>query len=233
MDAKEIMRENISSLVDGELENQQLDIILLALENDEYANIWNAYHQIGDALRSDELAFTLSSDFSTRMSARLALEPELTNIESEVSARVNNVRLISDAGALKHGVISLGLAGRQRWGTAKKISIVGATATATAVAAMYFAGSQLMVASNGSSTRKQTEIINASTVSALSERNDPTTARNRNLSIIQSPSTTQGAIMLRDPGIDDYLLAHQRVSPSIYSTAQYARSATFSSDSEK
>jgi sigma-E factor negative regulatory protein RseA len=38
---------------------------------------------------------------------------------------------------------------------------------------------------------------------------------------------------LRDPGIDDYLLAHQRFSPSVYSTAQYARSATFVNDSNK
>jgi sigma-E factor negative regulatory protein RseA len=39
--------------------------------------------------------------------------------------------------------------------------------------------------------------------------------------------------MLRDPDIDDYLLAHQRFSPSVYSTAQYARSATFATDTEK
>ncbi len=39
--------------------------------------------------------------------------------------------------------------------------------------------------------------------------------------------------VLRDPRIDDYLLAHQRFSPSVYSTAQYARSATFAVDSEK
>lgn len=34
-------------------------------------------------------------------------------------------------------------------------------------------------------------------------------------------------VILRDPGIDDYLLAHQRFSPSVYSSAQYVRSATF------
>lgn len=39
--------------------------------------------------------------------------------------------------------------------------------------------------------------------------------------------------VLRDPRIDDYLLAHQRFSPSVYSTAQYARSATFAVESEK
>jgi sigma-E factor negative regulatory protein RseA len=40
-------------------------------------------------------------------------------------------------------------------------------------------------------------------------------------------------VVLRDPRINEYLLAHQRFSPSVYSTAQYARSATFANDSNK
>jgi sigma-E factor negative regulatory protein RseA len=40
-------------------------------------------------------------------------------------------------------------------------------------------------------------------------------------------------VVLRDPRIDEYLLAHQRFSPSVYSTAQYARSAIFATDSTK
>ena len=40
-------------------------------------------------------------------------------------------------------------------------------------------------------------------------------------------------VVLRDSQIDEYLLAHQRFSPSLYSTAQYARSSTFASDSTK
>jgi sigma-E factor negative regulatory protein RseA len=38
---------------------------------------------------------------------------------------------------------------------------------------------------------------------------------------------------LRGQGIDEYLMAHQRFSPSVYSSAQYARSATFANDSGK
>jgi sigma-E factor negative regulatory protein RseA len=38
---------------------------------------------------------------------------------------------------------------------------------------------------------------------------------------------------LHDLRIDDYLLAHQQFSPSLYSTAQYARSATFAIDTDK
>ena len=38
---------------------------------------------------------------------------------------------------------------------------------------------------------------------------------------------------LRGQGIDEYLMAHQRFSPSVYSSAQYARSATFANESGK
>jgi len=41
-----------------------------------------------------------------------------------------------------------------------------------------------------------------------------------------------GAVM-RTQGIDEYLMAHQRFSPSLYSSAQYARSATFANESGK
>lgn len=34
-------------------------------------------------------------------------------------------------------------------------------------------------------------------------------------------------VILRDPRIDDYLLAHQRFSPSMHHNAQYTRSANF------
>lgn len=39
--------------------------------------------------------------------------------------------------------------------------------------------------------------------------------------------------VLREQGIDEYLMAHQRFSPSVYSSAQYARSATFANESGK
>ncbi len=42
-----------------------------------------------------------------------------------------------------------------------------------------------------------------------------------------------GTVVLRDPRMEEYLLAHQRFSPSVFSTAQFARSATFATDSLK
>ena len=42
-----------------------------------------------------------------------------------------------------------------------------------------------------------------------------------------------GVTVLRDPRMEEYLLAHQQYSPSVFSTAQFARSATFATDSLK
>ena len=42
-----------------------------------------------------------------------------------------------------------------------------------------------------------------------------------------------GEAVLRNPQIDEYLVAHQRFSPSLYSTAQYARPSTFAAESSK
>ena len=44
------------------------------------------------------------------------------------------------------------------------------------------------------------------------------------------PAGPAASEVLRNPQIDEYLLAHQRYSPSVYSTAQLARSAIFSTN---
>jgi len=53
--------------------------------------------------------------------------------------------------------------------------------------------------------------------------------------IASADGATQEGSMVRDPRISQYLLAHQRFSPSWNSSAQYARSATYTvtSDSDK
>ena len=40
-------------------------------------------------------------------------------------------------------------------------------------------------------------------------------------------------VVMRDPQIDAYLIAHQQFSPSLYSTAQFARAASFANESAK
>lgn len=49
----------------------------------------------------------------------------------------------------------------------------------------------------------------------------------------QTFGTNAATVVLRDPRMDEYLLAHQRFSPSVFSNAQFSRSATFATESVK
>jgi sigma-E factor negative regulatory protein RseA len=67
------MKERLSELMDGELDDKSAARVIEALRNDrEAVQAWRAYQLIGDALRESRL---LSADFSARFSARLAAEP--------------------------------------------------------------------------------------------------------------------------------------------------------------
>lgn len=199
MRTNEISREQISALADGELGDQQIDMAFATLRQDEVRADWELYHQIGDVLRSDDMAVTLSPGFAARMAARLAAEPTIVALAGQTAEHT-----------LREEKRSL-----RRWAAP---SIAAAAAMATIA---FVTTPQLMVA-----LKEAPRIEGASTSIAAAS----STVENGTGSIvIHAPD----AVVLRDPRIDDYLLAHQRFSPSVYSTAQYARSATFSSDSGK
>lgn len=66
------MAEEISLLMDGELDPQRVDNACRLLRSDEMMASWVCYHVIGDVLRDTG---TLSPAFSGRFAARLAAEP--------------------------------------------------------------------------------------------------------------------------------------------------------------
>jgi sigma-E factor negative regulatory protein RseA len=66
------MKERISQLMDGELDERETDAALRALRGDaEAVAAWRTYHVISDAMRDTPL---LSAGFAARLSARLAAE---------------------------------------------------------------------------------------------------------------------------------------------------------------
>lgn len=77
METGKINREHISALADGELEAVQINRTLHALRDPSQHATWDVYHQIGDAIRSMEIAVPVRADFSARMAARLEAEPTL------------------------------------------------------------------------------------------------------------------------------------------------------------
>ena len=66
------MGEDISRLMDGELDDEQLDVVWAQLKRPEGVATWAGYHVIGDTLRGTQ---RLSPGFSERFAARLAAEP--------------------------------------------------------------------------------------------------------------------------------------------------------------
>lgn len=66
------MNENISRLMDGELDDVELERCLAAMKSDEALDTWACYHAIGDHLRGTPGA---ASGFGSRFAAALAAEP--------------------------------------------------------------------------------------------------------------------------------------------------------------
>jgi len=67
-----VMREQISRLMDGDLEDAEADAVFRALKNTEGLESWTCYHIIGDALRRNGAPI---AGFAGRFAARLDAEP--------------------------------------------------------------------------------------------------------------------------------------------------------------
>ncbi|HEY8101044.1 MAG TPA: sigma-E factor negative regulatory protein [Burkholderiaceae bacterium] len=201
MNTKKIGQERISELVDGELASSYLPVAFATLNSEEGQNTWDIYHQIGDVLRSDDMAISLSPNFAASFSARLEAEPTI---------------LAPGIGQDQVGQQGISIASRVSPRIYKRFSMQGIAVAATVAVFAFISAPQLMVAIKGTPQNGQasTAII----------------ASNSSTSTI---SPTQEGTVLRDPQIDQYLLAHQRFAPSAYSIAQYARPATFATDSDK
>lgn len=215
MNTKDISREQISALADGELTAQHLDVALAALRQPEGRADWEIYHQIGDVLRSDDMAIQMSSGFAARMAARLEAEPVLLAPVAQVlpTNADHDIGVVAAANGLPAGA---------RIGLWRLPNMIAAAAVATVA---FIATPQLMVALTGEAT--VSESASAVPVQTVEATNSGAAALTANT------TTMPEGVILRDPRIDDYLLAHQRFSPSVYSSAQYARSATFATDSNK
>jgi sigma-E factor negative regulatory protein RseA len=225
MDTIKMTQEQISAFADGELSESQTDAVLTGLRGPQGRADWDLYHQIGDVLRSEETSGGLSSGFAARMAARLEAEPAIVAPVIEVA------RERAQRGHAGSGLSSV-----------RRFAMPGIVAAA--IASVAFLGApQLMVAMNGGPAKarsvqepSQSMVASAHTISHASviAASAPIEA---SVTVPSSPDAQpkSGAkeVMLRDEGMDEYLMAHQRFSPSVYSTAQFARSAIFANESGK
>lgn len=210
-------------LADNELAMSDVEAVTLALRQPSLQASWAMYHQIGDVLRSDDMAIAFSAGFNARMIARLDAEPTYLAPVAEQAAMPG----------LNSAKRSVGWSGR-------RLMVPGLAAAAAAaffVMPQWFGstGTHAFSVTSQVATNRQPELQNVSAPLALNAPAGETVGRPSSTQTI-SPTSTSGdatVVVLRDPRIDEYLLAHQRFSPSMYSSAQFARSATFASDANK
>ncbi len=207
-----VPQEKISALADGGLEPSELDSVLASLRQPEGRKEWDLYHQIGDVLRSEDMAIKLSPDFAARMAARLDAEPVILAPAVHASNR---------AGAAANAANK----------NAKRYMASGIAAVLAAFAA-YLVAPGFMTGENAKPEQSYTSSTLAS-ASSHAVASAHALSSEASASLIASADVKHEAVVLRDPNIDEYLLAHQRYSPSLYDTTQFVRSATFETEARK
>lgn len=227
MNTKERTQEQISALADDELSDSQIELALAALRDPQARADWDMYHQIGDVLRSDDMAFSLSAGFSARMAARLEAEPViLAPAPAQQPVQGGQVAAAATGGGAGH------LADRLR-----RLAMPGVAAAAVATA-VFVTAPQMLVAKRDPLPTDGAAVVVVAAQPAPAVLATPAVsvdAASAEAGVERKVVTLeqQQGEVLRDPRIDEYLMAHQRFSPSVYSSAQYARSATFASDTGK
>jgi len=209
METKDMTQEQISALLDSELGDAHIELALATLRRSEGKATWDVYHQIGDVLRSEDMAHEFSDGFTARLLGRLDEEPPIL----APSPRVE----------LQPAQLQQAAAGSARF---KRFGIPMAIAAAAVFALV--AVPQL--------TKKQDRIAGTETIQLPSGGGGGVIVANAPLdSKAPAPVTAADGAVLRDPRLDEYLMAHQRYSPAWNSSAEYARSATYTvtSDSNK
>lgn len=205
METGQIKKEQISAWLDGELPDADPNVMMAALDSPEGRACWDAYHQIGDCLRSDELAIVPSADFSRKLAEGLAAEPHWMIAVAEASqpSRRASPRFKS-----------------WMWpGMAVAASLLGVLVLPHMPIGDATRSSNLM-------TQRAPALPSAQLVSTqpnLQPREQNQLGREASA---QASGPVLEGELLRDPQIDQYLMAHQRFSPAGYSAANYARSGS-------
>ena len=97
------MKEQISALMDGELDGQAADGAIASLRGEgESLEAWRTYHLISDAMRDTRL---LSAGFAARVAERLAQEPTVLAPTNLRRAPVKRLALAAAASVAGVGLV--------------------------------------------------------------------------------------------------------------------------------
>ncbi|MGC7405243.1 sigma-E factor negative regulatory protein [Pandoraea pneumonica] len=202
-----LQAERISALVDGEFDPDELAALLDEADTSGRP-LWDDYHLIGDALRSDELTLPRSeSAFMASFAARLEAEPHLLAPAALADAQASAAQTAGNAGS-RITRINPFLRVRR---------VLPTAAAAAAVAAL----SWVVV------PRLQDHPAGGAQPQVLAQTATPATAAGGSnltrVTLTQQPQAVAAAangagpndlIVLRDARLDQYLAAHQQYAPA-------------------
>ncbi len=193
-------QEQLSALMDGQLQGEQWLQALQFAQQEEGRAAWQAYHVVGDVLRSAELAQGVSSSaFLARFQQRLAQEPEPVSERQEPATRLatpirQELSQAANASVFRWkmlaGFASLAVVASVGWNSWDRLQQNAAPA-----------GTQLAVA-----TPAPTPVAQAS-----------------------SGPASSSSVMIRDPRLDELLAAHKQFgsTSALQMPAGFLRNATF------
>jgi len=225
--------ESISALLDNELSaaqqhgNQTADeaqlnalFVSLADTNGESRKAWDEFHLIADALHSDDLALTMSADFSSKFAKMLDAEPTL------IAPKPKLQPVIAEPLQMQKNLVKskFSLANYMTFG-----AIAAASALAFLLSPQLIPGLKQNSADQQMAQNSKRNGIEFASVSNRPEGNMPGNQAlasyvSHSQSKEEPANETKGdnqVEMLRDPRLDSYLMAHQKSSPSLASTLPF------------
>jgi len=204
-----VMRERLSALADGQLQDDEFAQAMAFAATDVGRAHWHAYHVVGDVLRSSELASPYSSALLDRVRAQIAQEPAPTALASGELAQVAEVETaaarVANAGLFQWkmvaGFASLAAVAAIGWNT--YAGLQGPAAGAQLAAAQ--GPSVQLPAANGIA------VADSSGTGSLNGKQ----------------------IMIRDPRLDELLAAHKQFgsTTTLQMPAGFLRNANFEAPS--
>lgn len=215
------MREQISALADGEVSDASLDAALALLRDSQSKEDWEIYHRIGDVLKSDELDQPLSAGFAARMAARLDAEAPHVQTAPQPASHVTEVEsLPAGAGGMLAAI--------------RRYLVPGMTGTAALLLVVVMAPQWAPDSAAPAPERLIAQSVDGEPLSlaVITPAVESVTSMQA-FHVAQPQTLVSEDDIVRDPRIDQYLMAHQRFSPSAYSSSQFARSATFATEADK
>ena len=217
----DMTEEYLSALIDAEITAQQAgEITDMLCKKNNIQSTWQIYQQIGYLLRISEKEWVPSVHFTSRLHARLAVEPAFSSCAAnEKAAKAETIT------TAKEVLLLADLQNKKSNRFGRFIGFSGAALAAILALFNFITPSSFVMTTALMATPKQN--ITALLVQAMPDL----PANKENQAILASADAR--SIILRNQRIDDYLLAHQHFSPSLYSTAQYVRLATFSEGTPK